>query len=496
MLHVFAGIGLAAAALQPAPPAASGEARPVEIELRLASIDLDVTIDPAAGTLKETASLTVEGRGVSELTFSIDEGFVVKSSRASAGIVEHRQAGTSLIVSVDPPLDGRRTFTFSVAGKPHTGTETEIGPSRAVLAPSSSWYPGLPGSWAKTAVTVRVPAGWSAVAPGVPTPRTGAGVFRWTADRPVRTVAVAAAPGLALATGTIVSVPFHLAATAGGPPAKSIAARLGAAMAWLSGALAPYPFESFNLVLLPGYSGRVRGGGMMVVGREIALATDADGADLLAGQWFGEWLGGDGAWIDAFAAWEATVFARDRALPIPTEIAQRRAEYFQLRSGDVALAKAPATAPAAVLRGKGSAAPDMLRAVAGDRAVFDALRELFAAPVRANLSLGAFEAAIEKHAQRPLDRAFTDWFERAGAPEIEGTLRSFPAANGGFRADITLAQKRGAYALPVEIVIHGPGAEHRETVEIDAESTAVFYVVPFEPTRLEIDPHGRIFRWP
>ena len=62
MHHVFAGIGLVAAVLQPTAAAAPGEVRPVEIDLRLSSIDLDVTIDPAAGTLKETASLVVEGR--------------------------------------------------------------------------------------------------------------------------------------------------------------------------------------------------------------------------------------------------------------------------------------------------------------------------------------------------------------------------------------------------------------------------------------------------
>jgi hypothetical protein len=320
-------------------------------------------------------------------------------------------------------------------------------------------------------------------------------MFRYTTTRDVRSIAVAAAPGLRIVEGSIVEVPFRFATTASTASAKTTAQRLAPAMAWLSGALAPYPFDAFNLASLPGYSGSVRASGMMVVGAATPLLSDADGADLLAGQWFGETLGADGAWIEAFAAWEACVFARDRALPLPGDISRLRAAYFQLLSGDVALATAAVTAPAEALRGKGSAAPDMVRLVAGDRAMFDAVRRLFAAPIGPPLSLAAMKSAIESAAGHPLDRVFSDWFGRAGAPEFVGVLRSFPVAGGGFRADIAITQKRGAYALPVEIVIYGAGDEHRETIEVADEVTSVFYVLPFEPKRIEIDPLNRIFRW-
>jgi hypothetical protein len=467
----------------------------VAIDLRVSRIDLDVTLDPIAGTLQETVALVVAGKGAAHLVFAIDEGLSVKTSRANEGTVDHRQAGSELIVDLDPPLDTARTLTFTIGGRPRRGTETEIDPKRAVLAPSSAWYPQLRHTWATTAVTVRLPAGWAAMAPGTAAKQPAPGVFRFTTERPVRSIAVAAAPGLRIVEGSIVRVPFRLATTASNAPVKADAQRLGPAMAWLSGALAPYPFDAFGLVTLPGYSGRVQASGLMIVGTSVPLSTDADGADLLAGQWFGEALGGDGAWIEAFAAWEACVFARDRSLPVPGEIARLRAGYFGLLSGDVALGSAPATAPVEVLRGKGSAAPDMVRLIAGDRAVFNAVRELFAAPPGPALSLGDVKAAIEKQANRPLDRAFGDWFERAGAPEFESNLRSFPAAGGGFRADIAVTQKRGAYALPVEIVVYGAGQEHRETIEVAEPATRVFYVLPFAPTRIEIDPLNRIFRW-
>jgi hypothetical protein len=415
----------------------------------------------------------------------------VRTSRSSEGVIEHRQAGDELIVDVDPPLSGARTLTFRIAGRPGARSASEIGARRVVLAPSPPWYPALPAVWATASITIRAPEGWGAIAPGTPS-----GGATWSTPAPVRSLAVGAAPGLRVDASPMIATTLHLAtAGASRPSATATAARLAPSLAWLSGALAPYPFVSFNLALLPGYSGRVEASGLAILGADTPLAGDADGADVLSGQWLGQLVAGDGAWMRAFAAWEACVFARDRALPLPAAIAALRTDYFRLLSGDVPLATATGAAPQAVLRGKGSAVPDMIRLHAGDRATFGAIRELFAEAPRAPLALAELRARMEKHAGRSLARSFSDWFERTGAPEIAGTLRAFPAAGGGFRADLAVDQKRGLYELPVEVVIHGAGGERRETVEISGASTSVHYVVPFEPRRVEIDPLRRIFRW-
>jgi len=57
-----------------------------------------------------------------------------------------------------------------------------------------------------------------------------------------------------------------------------------------------------------------------------------------------------------------------------------------------------------------------------------------------------------------------------------------------------VTQKRGTYALPVDIVIYGAGEEHRETIEVAEPSNNVFYILPFAPKRVELDPLNRIFR--
>jgi hypothetical protein len=62
--------------------------------------------------------------------------------------------------------------------------------------------------------------------------------------------------------------------------------------------------------------------------------------------------------------------------------------------------------------------------------------------------------------------------------------------------DLTVVQKSGSYAIPVEVVFHGPGEQHREVVTLDAAQFQAVYDLPFEPLRVELDPNRKIFRRP
>jgi hypothetical protein len=465
-------------------------------DLRVEKVAAEVTLDPENAAFRARASLTVEGRGIDRIVFSVGESLAVETSRASAGIVEHRKRGSELIVDLDPPLDGPRTLTFALSGSPSRNGVPRVGPDRAVLGPEDGWIPSHPGMWATADVTIRAPRGWTAIGPGRQGRARVEGEWRWSSDRPLRSVAIAAAPGLAITEATRGPLTVRVASVPGGPNAESVALRVFPAVAWHSGAFAPYPFDGFNVAFVPGLDRRTRGSGFAVAPPGFSLETDADGAEMVSGQWFGERIGGDGAWIEAFAAWEPVVFARDRALPLPTETARQRGAYFALLSGDVALARAGLDAPEAVLRGKGSAVPDMVRLGIGDGPFFDVLRALFAAPPGPRLALAELRAAFAKAAPERAPRLFDDWFGKAGVPEIGATVRSMPTADGNWRNDVAVVQARGLYALPVELVLFGEeGAEKRETVEIEEAATPLVYVLPFRVHRVEVDPLGRIFRW-
>lgn len=501
LLLFTAAWGTAPAAEAPPRPRPSAEQEranepKIVMDPRVARLGIDLTLDPEHGLIRETASVTIEGHGLSTVTFRLQEGLLVERCRAGSGVAEHRKVGTEVHVDVDPAIDGQRTLTFEIRGRPRRGARDLVTGDHAALGGSDDWYPTFPATWAVAEVTVHAPSGWTAVAPGSRDAKAPAGTWRWSSATPVRSLAVGAASGLVLGRASVAGVEYRIAAPEGGVDADAVAARLTDGMSWLSGALAPYPFDGFNVVLLPGLKDRFRGSGLVVVPSDAPLATASDGADLLAGQWFGERIAGDGAWTEAFAAWEAIVFARDRALPLPTETSRLREAYLAGSVRDVPLSTAGWDAPAEVLRGKGSAAPDMVRLVIGDRRCFDAERDLFAAPVGPPISLRDLRQVFEKRAGRNLVRPFGDWFERSGVPEFEATLHVVPSSTGGWRADLKLRQRRGIYELPVEVVFRSAAEEHRETVQVDDEVTTPFYVLPFEPVRVEIDPLDRIFKWP
>lgn len=479
---------------------ASVEASGIRAEPRagvpwVSRIEVDLDLDPATGMIQSRSELRIEGDEIRTLVFRVNETLAVEEVRSNGAEAEYRKAGSKLLVEVDPPAPAA-TLTVRMTGRPRRGKDLAVGPALAVLAPQDGWYPLAPHMWAEATVRVKAPPGWAAIAPGRRAAAEPAHVAIWRTSGPVRTLAVAAAPALTLTEAVAIRTPVRVAAPEDGPKASAVAEGLAEALSWLSAALAPYPFDGFNLVLAPGWSGRVRASGLMIVPATTDVGSKPEAADLLSGQWFGERVAGDGAWIEAFAAWQAVVVCRDRAWPLPSETARLRAAYFEVRGPrDVPLARAGWDAPAELLRGKGSAAPDMIRLVIGDRPFFDAVRDLFAQPVGPPLSLAQLRGFFEKAAGRSLERAFADWFDRTGAPDLEATIHTLPASTGGYRVDLTLVQRGGAYALPVEVVFEGPGRSHRERVEVETEKTTPFYVLPFEPRRVEVDPNGKIYRY-
>jgi hypothetical protein len=461
--------------------------------VQVTEIAIDVVLDVERGLIEETATLTVSGRQASTLQLRIHEGLSVERSKASSGVIDHRKAGSRLLVSVDPPLNGTRKLTFTVTGRPKGSGGSRVGTDWAVLNPADHWYPTLPFTWAKTRVRVRAPEGWTAIAPGHPTVAGTGGTWEWQTAKPVRGVAVAAGPDLELQEGKVVSTLLRVASSSKAHDIETLGGVLLDPMAWFSGALAPYPFDSFNLVFVDGLGEWVSASGMVVVPLDTPIDSSPDGADLLASQWFGELVAGDGRWIESFAAWETIAYSRDRSYAPPQEIARLRSAYFDLGQDDAPLSRANSKTPDEVVRGKGSAAPDAVRIFAGNREFFRALGHLFRGPAGPPMSLDGVRAVLEQQVGRSLERPFSDWFDRVGVPDLEAKLRTHPSATGGWRADIAITQKGDPYALPVEVVLYGPGQSHRETVEVSDATTTVYYVLPFEPTRIELDPLDRIY---
>ena len=136
----------------------------------------------------------------------------------------------------------------------------------------------------------------------------------------------------------------------------------------------------------------------------------------------------------------------------------------------------------------------MIRLTTGDRKFYAGVRDLFKSETRRPLTLDGVRSVLGTRAGRDLSPAFDEWFNRVDVPEFDVVFRTLPSSTGGWRADLTLIQKRDSYGLPVEVVFRGAGESHRQTIDVIDTTTAVFYILPFRPRQVEFDPLNRIYR--
>ncbi len=464
-------------------------------DVRLVGVEIDVRVRPELRTLEQDVRLELDGRGALWVDLRLHPDLVVERCESPGGSVEHRRAGSQVRVIFVTPLDGPRVVRLRVTGHPRDGVDDRITPNWVALDPDLDWYPRVEGAFHCAVLRVRIDDAWTVAAPGAGQRETdGEWVFR--PERPVREVAVVASRGLGVATGEIVGIALRIASPGAADRLAEMRSSFADPIAWFSGALAPYPFDGLTLALVPGLPGRIEGSGFVAVPDDERPRTRSDAASMLAGQWHGQWIGADGAWIRAFAAWHAEAYARDRNLAPAADLARARETYLRLDpSRDVALEDAGREAPDAVVRGKGAPATEMVRSSIGARRflrVLDGLVALAPGPV----SFSDLQSLVRSESGPEGVRALEDWFGKAGVPRLRVTLRVMEAAGGGHRADVRIEQLSGDYAIPVDIVLVGPGAERRETISIEDASTDLVYLVDFEPRRIEVDPLGRLFARP
>jgi hypothetical protein len=465
----------------------------IALEQRLRRMDVELEINAERGSLVMNVLLEVEAPGKTALLFELHPDLVVEQARATEGLVFLRRRARGFILETDSPIQGTRSFRLRITGRPRRGGDLAITPAGFHADPDDAWLPVFEDAWAQLAIQAKLPTGWSLVAPGLPLDAEG---LRWRRTKPGRTIALAAGPDLA--PHTVAQKPVPLILCGPEPDAaliKSWTDTLVPPLRWLSGALGAPSTDSIVLARIPGLPQRKTSGGVLFLPDDFEVSGAPDGAALLAGQWFGERLAGDGAWMKGFAAWQAVEYSKDRRLPQPPMVVADRQAYRELAATrDKPLAALDDTDPAEIARGKGSMVPEMLRLEIGPRRFHQAIQELIRGPVLPRMSLAEFRTRLERTTRHNLERLFQDWFEQRGLPSITAELRVTPTTDDQWRADLTFRQLSGVYSLPVEWVLHGAETDRRETVRIEEEETSLYYVLPFEPRRLELDPLGKLFR--
>ena len=150
-----------------------------------------------------------------------------------------------------------------------------------------------------------------------------------------------------------------------------------------------------------------------------------------------------------------------------------------------------------IIYNKGAWILHMLRHVVGDTAFFQILRDYYAAYEYGNASIADFRTVCETVSGMELSWFFQQWIYDQWVPELEYGWISQEMASGSFEVTLMIDQVQESgpetFRMPLDIRIADPQESVLDTVIWIGEGVDTYaFVVPFEPSGLELDPENWI----
>ncbi len=505
---------------------------------RPVKLDLEVTVRPEAWRMDLRGEMTLRLDGRDE-SMGPTIGVNMRAPCVVFESVECDGAKTELN-GRHPKLEPARLATVRFAeakrkgdvvrvrfacGVPGHENQVEVTPEAAIASWTSAWYPvpvpededGLQAvNRAPGSMTFRLPKGWSAVTGGKKLShgeKDGAAVEVWDVPQAIAR-SFAAAPYRTFegsANGVAVSVSLI---TKDSPYAQDQIDALVKAVDALQEKLGPYPYPGFSIAEVPmdvGNFGASSEQGFIMVKPNF---LDCKGGNLAlfaheaAHAWWGNTVGTTSPasiMCDEALAQYGAVIATEKVegaegvrsfleFSRPTYIWNQCAKgYFEVvRSGkDMPLMELKSGGTAHTLSdSKGHWVYHMLRERVGDEVFYATLRGLIAKYSHKTMSLADVRKAfLEAAPGKGLEKFFTQWLDRKGAPVIDVKKQS-----AGGKTRVTLVQVGDIYdmAVDVECTLRG-GEKVRERVDLKEREASVEFVG--EAEKVEVDPDRTILMW-
>lgn len=140
----------------------------------------------------------------------------------------------------------------------------------------------------------------------------------------------------------------------------------------------------------------------------------------------------------------------------------------------------------------------MLRTELGDAAFVNGLREFYRQNRFAFASFDTIRKSFETVSGKDLGRMFTQWVDRAGAPQLKISNAKVKAEGDGYRVTVLLEQVQAdeSYVLhiPVAITMEGQDAAYRTTVRMTEKRQEFEFRLAHAPLRIDVDPEFDVFR--
>jgi hypothetical protein len=480
-----------------------------------------VTLKPESHLVTGESNL-IYAPGARSITLRLADSatvrFVEVAGRKAAFAFDRGLLSVDLPATAEPvPVTVAYSATFNdqvsrgpAAGEdPSYGVNGAITPEGTFLGDGAYWYPVPAQVPARRMVKVSAPFGTEAITYGRRVSRENSGpVTRsvWEEGRPVGALTLCAGPyrvGETSANGIPVYSYLY-------PGNSALSSRyLEAAAKYLvfySSLFGPYPFEKFAVVenYFPtgyGFPSFTLLGGAVI---RLPFIVDTSLPHEIAHSWWGNGVQVDvrgGNWCEGLVSYLADYYLKERRSGAEAREQRRQLliDYASLvtPANDFPLNQfASRVDPSSRAIGYGKAAMvfHMIRNRIGDRAFFEALREVGRDRMYRSASWSDFIRAFSRSSGSDQGAFIGQWLTRTGGPRLALSDVTERREGGRWVVTGTIVQTPPLYDVAVPLRLQNSGTAVNEAVRVGSERTPFSISSSGTPQRVVLDPDADLFR--
>ena len=392
---------------------------------------------------------------------------------------------------------------------PDYGVTGIISEKGSFLLEGAGWYPRIPGSRPTYRLTVEAPEGILAVSAGknlVHETRGGKTYSVWEVDFPLDALSLSAGSYSfreRIVNGIQIST-YFLSQTQ--DLSESYLDATARYLVFYENLIGPYPFSKFAIVEnffptgygFPSYT--LLGGAVL----KLPFILETSLGHEIAHCWWGNGVLVDyrqGNWCEGLATYLADYLFKENS-------SAEEAKEYRLQilrdfatlvhhGNDFPLARFQAKydpASQAIGYGKCAMVFHMVRRKVGDKAFWEALREIYKQRRFQETSWQDFQKAFERHGQCSLQDFFDQWVQREGAPFLSLDSVAMEPLGGLFKVRAFILQNEPVYDLDLDVVLESESLRGHKKVRLSGPATLLEVPSFGRPLRLMVDPACHVFR--
>ena len=486
--------------------------------------EIAVRLDPGRHLLTGKATVTIFPRGTKRLMFRLAQNASVAAVTAEGHSVPFTFSGGNLAVELSGRQSGRETvLTISYSAvfndplpqhiasteDPTYGVTAVIRPEGAFLGNDAGWYPDTAVAVRERTLSISAPAGFEAITAGERlSHRAGPEgvVSTWKVTLPGESMSLSAGPyviserqmdGITLAT-------YFYKDNA--PLATRYLDAAAHYIRYFQELLGPYPFKKFAIVenFLPtgyGFPSYTLIGSKVI---RLPFIVNTSLPHEIAHCWWGNGIrpaSGRGNWSEGLATYFADYLLEEKRSPDAAREYRQKilTDYASLVTPDndfsvIDFVGRVDPASRAIGYGKSAMIFHMIRMKIGDKAFFQALRDMIRDKMFEEASWSDFFRAFSISSGKDMLPFMNQWLYRPGGPRL--ALRNVVVErNGsGWHAKGFIEQTEPFYSLTVSLLLEAPKEKVERHVSITGHRTSFAIHSLVYPTRLLLDPDVDLFR--